>query len=161
MIRLHRGSLTLAALALLAAAPLTAQSAEAEKPAVMAVVTRLFDGMRAGDSAMVRSVFHPKASLTTAVVRQGTPTVEFEGIEGFITAVGTPHAEVWDERIKNPQVLVDGSFASVWVDYGFYLGGKFSHCGIDAFQLAKVGTDWKIVALGDTRRRQGCAPEWS
>lgn len=161
MIRLHRGSLTLAALALLAAAPLTAQSADSEKPAVMAVVTRLFDGMRAGDSAMVRSVFHPKASLTTAVVRQGTPTVEFEGIEGFITAVGTPHAEVWDERIKNPQVLVDGTFASVWVDYGFYLGGKFSHCGIDAFQLAKVGTDWKIVALGDTRRRQGCAPEWS
>ncbi len=161
MIRLHRGSLTLAALALLAAAPLAAQSADAEKSAVMAVVTRLFDGMRAGDSAMVRSVFHPKASLTTAVVRQGTPTVEFEGIEGFITAVGTPHAEVWDERIKNPQVLVDGSFASVWVDYGFYLGGKFSHCGIDAFQLAKVGTDWKIVALGDTRRRQGCAPEWS
>lgn len=161
MIRLHRGSLTLAVLALLATAPLAAQSADAEKSAVMAVVTRLFDGMRAGDSAMVRSVFHPKASLTTAVVRQGTPTVEFEGIEGFITAVGTPHAEVWDERIKNPQVLVDGSFASVWVDYGFYLGGKFSHCGIDAFQLAKVGTDWKIVALGDTRRRQGCAPEWS
>lgn len=161
MIRLHRGSLTFAVLALLATAPLAAQSADAEKPAVMAVVTRLFDGMRAGDSAMVRSVFHPKASLTTAVVRQGTPTVEFEGIEGFITAVGTPHAEVWDERIKNPQVLVDGTFASVWVDYGFYLGGKFSHCGIDAFQLAKVGTDWKIVALGDTRRRQGCAPEWS
>ncbi|MBK8003071.1 MAG: nuclear transport factor 2 family protein [Gemmatimonadetes bacterium] len=161
MNRLHRGSLTLATLALLTAAPLTAQSADAEKPAVLAVVTRLFDGMRAGDSAMVRSVFHPRASLTTAVVRQGTPAVEFEGIEGFITAVGTPHAEVWDERIKNPQVLIDGSFASVWVEYGFYLGGKFSHCGIDAFQLAKVGTDWKIVALGDTRRRQGCAPEWS
>ena len=159
MIRFHRGSLTLAALALLAAAPLTAQSAEAEKPAVMAVVTRLFDGMRAGDSAMVRSVFHPKAQLSTALVRQGTPSVEFEGIDGFITAVGTPHAEVWDERIKNPQVLIDGTFASVWVDYGFYLGGKFSHCGIDAFQLAKVGSDWKIIALADTRRRQGCTPD--
>lgn len=159
MIRLHRGLLTLAALALFAVLPLAAQSADAEKPAVMAVVTRLFDGMRAGDSAVVRSVFHPKAQLSTAVVRQGTPSVEFEGIDGFITAVGTPHAEVWDERIKNPQVLIDGTFATVWVDYGFYLGGKFSHCGVDAFQLAKVGTDWKIIALADTRRRQGCTPD--
>ena len=159
MIRLHRGLLTLAALALLAVLPLAAQSADAEKPAVMAVVTRLFDGMRAGDSAVVRSVFHPKAQLSTAVVRQGTPSVEFEGIDGFITAVGTPHAEVWDERIKNPQVLIDGTFATVWVDYGFYLGGKFSHCGVDAFQLAKVGTDWKIIALADTRRQQGCTPD--
>ena len=159
MIRLHRGLLTLAALALLAVLPLAAQSADAEKPAVMAVGTRRCDGMRAGDSALVRSVFHPKAQLSTAVVRQGTPSVEFEGIDGFITAVGTPHAEVWDERIKNPQVLIDGTFATVWVDYGFYLGGKFSHCGVDAFQLAKVGTDWKIIALADTRRRQGCTPD--
>ena len=159
MIRHHRGTLALAALALLTAAPLAAQAADAEKPAVMAVVTRLFDGMRAGDSAMVRSVFHPKATLATALMRQGAGSVEFEAIDGFITAVGTPHAEVWDERIKNPQVLIDGPFATVWVDYGFYLGGKFSHCGVDAFQLAKVGTEWKIIALADTRRRQGCTQD--
>ncbi len=146
-------------LALTLAVPLAAQAPgpEADKAAVMATIKRLFDGMRAGDSAMVRSTFHPKAQLATALVRQGTAVVETEGIEGFVTAVGTPHPEVWDERIFNEQVLLDGTLASVWVEYSFYVGTRFSHCGVDAFQLAREGTDWKIVALADTRRRTGCA----
>jgi hypothetical protein len=42
------------------------------------------------------------------------------------------------------------------MDYSFYLGDKFSHCGVDAFLLARDGTEWKVVSLADTRRRQGC-----
>lgn len=145
-----------AVLILSGAAPVAAQAQEADKAAVLAVVKRLFDGMRAGDSAMVRSVFHPKALLSTALVRQGNAVVETEGIEGFVAAVGTPHTEVWDERTRNEQVLLDGTLASVWVEYSFYAGTRFSHCGVDAFQLAKDSADWKIVALADTRRRTGC-----
>lgn len=133
-----------------------ARAQDADRAEVLAVVTRLFDGMRAGDSAMVRSTFHPKALLSTALLRQGDAVVETEDIEGFVRAVGTPHAEVWDERIRNPQVLVDGTLASVWVEYSFYAGTRFSHCGVDAFQLARDGTAWKIIALADTRRRTGC-----
>lgn len=127
-----------------------------EQPAVLAVVKRLFDGMRAGDSAMVRSVFHPRVQLGTAVVRQGTPVVQIDDLEGFIKAVGTPHNDVWDERIYDPQVDIDGTLASVWVEYSFFAGSRFSHCGVDAFQLAKDGAEWKIIALTDTRRRTGC-----
>lgn len=128
-----------------------------ERAAVLRVVQRLFDGMRAGDSAMVRSTFHPNAQLATTVVRQGNAIIEIDTLEGFIRAVGTPHQEVWDERLSNTAVQLDGTLASVWTDYAFYLGDKFSHCGVDAFQLAKSGGDWRIVALADTRRRQGCA----
>ncbi len=148
--------LPVALLALAIASPAAAQAPEADQAAVLAVVKRLFDGMRAGDSAMVRSTFHPKALLSTALVRQGDAVVETESIEGFITAVGTPHAEIWDERTRNEQVLLDGTLASVWVEYSFYAGTRFSHCGVDAFQLAREGAEWKIVALADTRRRTGC-----
>jgi len=146
-------------LALAAVSPLAAQapaSPGSDQAAVLAVVQRLFDGMRAGDSAVVRSVFHPRALLSTALVRQGVAVVETEGIEGFIAAVGAPHAEVWDERTRNEQVLLDGTLASVWLEYSFYAGTRFSHCGVDAFQLAREGASWKIVALADTRRRTGC-----
>lgn len=149
-------SLPAALLLLALAAPVAAQAPQADRSAVLAVVQRLFDGMRAGDSAMVRSTFHPKALLSTALVRQGNAVVETEGIEGFIAAVGMPHAEVWDERTRNEQVLLDGTLASVWLEYSFYAGTRFSHCGVDAFQLARDGTDWKIIALADTRRRTGC-----
>ena len=135
--------------------PLPAQTAP-DRPAILAVITRLFDGMRRGDSAMVRSAFHPRASLTTAVVRQGKATVTFDDVETFLRAVGTPHDSVWDERITNEVVHQDGTLAVVWTDYRFYVGDRFSHCGVDAFQLAKEDGEWKITALADTRRKQGC-----
>ncbi len=31
-----------------------------------------------------------------------------------------------------------------------------SHCGVDAFQIAKSGGAWRITALTDTRRSEGC-----
>lgn len=138
-----------------ATVPLPAQNVP-DRPAILSVIHRLFDGMRRGDSAMVRATFHPRASLTTAVVRQGKPAVLFEEVGSFVQAVGTPHDSVWDERITNEVVLQDGTLAVVWTDYRFYVGDRFSHCGVDAFQLAKEDAEWKIVALTDTRRRQGC-----
>jgi hypothetical protein len=141
---------------LVAAGPLAAQTAP-DRDAILAVSKRLFDGMRTGDSAMVRSTFHPRLFLATSFIRQGTPAVEVDdGQDGFVKAVGTPHAEVWDERVAHPVVHQDGSFASVWMDYTFYAGGKKSHCGVDAFFMAKEGTEWKIVAIMDTRRKEEC-----
>jgi hypothetical protein len=148
------------AAALLAAAPLAAQAPApptADRAAVMAVVSRLFDAMRAGDSATVRAVFHPQAFLSSALVGpDGTPRVRIDSIGSFVRAVGTPHAEVWDERVRSEIVQVDGPMATAWTPYGFFLGGKFSHCGVNAFTLARTGADWRIVSLTDTRQRTGC-----
>ena len=152
-----------ATLATLAAAPLGAQAAPtpsdpaADRAAALAVVKRLFDAMRAGDSATVRAVFHPQALLSSALVgRDGTPQVRVDSLASFVRAVGTPHAEVWDERTSGEVVQVDGPLATVWTRYAFYAGTKFSHCGVDAFTLARTGTEWRILALTDTRQRTGC-----
>ena len=127
-----------------------------DRAAVLRVVRRLFDGMRAGDSAVVRAQFHPNALLWSAMSRNGVAEARFDSLDVFVRAVGTPHQEVWDERTSNEVVHIDGPLASVWMDYSFYAGSRFSHCGVDAFQLARSGTGWKIVALADTRRRDPC-----
>jgi hypothetical protein len=127
-----------------------------ERPAVLAVVKALFDGMRKGDSAAVRAVFHPDVQLTTMLVRQGTPIVEVDSLVTFLRAVGTPHDVTWDERTYDEIVHVDGTLAQAWTPYDFFAGEKFSHCGVDAFTLAKTPAGWRIVALADTRRRTGC-----
>ena len=49
-----------------------------------------------------------------------------------------PKEEIWDEPIWNEKVQIDGQLASVWVDYAFFLGDRFLHCGGDAFHLAKL-----------------------
>jgi len=141
------------------ATPARAQSSSREAGEVMAVVKRLFDGMRAGDSAVVRSVFHPQVrTLTVAKGRDGAQRLIVEtSVDGFAKAVGTPHPQPWDERIWNEKVEIDGALASVWVDYSFFLGPTFSHCGIDHFLLVR-GDDgaWRIISLADTRRTEGC-----
>jgi len=144
------------ALALVAAAPASAQSVSADSQAVAAVVHQLFDAMRAGDSAAVRSVFHPEAQLATTMMRQGAPVVEFDSIGMFVRAVGTPHDEVWDERLRSETIRLDDGLASVWTEYSFYAGETFSHCGVNSFHLARTAEGWKIIGLVDTRRKEGC-----
>lgn len=139
----------------LAAVPLHSQT-PTEDEEVLAVVERLFDGMRAADSLMVRSTLHPDARLVSVSEGEDGPVLRSETMGGFVVAVGTPHAEVWDERTWDPEVRIDGRLATVWVPYAFYIGDEFSHCGVDAFQLFDGAEGWKIFQIADTRRRQGC-----
>ena len=133
-----------------------APAAQPPDAPVRAAIARLFDAMRAGDSATVRAVFHPSALLATALTRGGG-AAQVDSLEQFIRAVGTPHAEVWDERLGAVTVQMDGPLATAWAEYTFYAGDRLSHCGVNAFQLVRLGAaDWKIIALTDTRRREGC-----
>ena len=137
-------------------APPAAASAQSAEADVMAVITRLFDGMRAGDSAAVRSTFAPEARLMSAFEREGVPTLEAGSLERFVTLVGTPHDEVWDERIWGTEIRIDDRLATVWVNYAFHRGSTLSHCGVDAFQLFHGVEGWKIIHLVDSRRTEGC-----
>ncbi len=138
-------------------APAPAAAQENEEAAVMAAVEAMFDAMRAGDSAAMRAVLHPAATGASVSVREGVPTLTREAsLDGFVQAVGTPHEEVWDERIWDAEVRVDGNLATAWMKYAFYMGDQFSHCGVDAFQLFKGEDGWKVFHVADTRRREGC-----
>ncbi|HET9332485.1 MAG TPA: nuclear transport factor 2 family protein [Gemmatimonadota bacterium] len=140
-----------------AAVPAKALCQADEEAAVMAVVEAMFDAMRAGDSTAFRAVLHPSATGASAFVREGEPTLAREAsLEGFVQAVGTPHDQVWDERIWDAEVRIDGLLATVWTPYAFYLGEELSHCGVDAFQLFKGQDGWKVFHIADTRRREGC-----
>ena len=156
MTALRSSRLALVAFALLVA-PLSAGAQDARSD-VMSVVKRLFDGMRAGDSTMIRSVFHPQARMISASIREGKPVARVDAsVDGFVKAVGTPRPQVLDERIWGEKVEIDGPLASVWVDYALYVGERFSHCGIDHFLLVtNEAGEWKIIELADTRRTVGC-----
>ncbi|MEZ4701137.1 MAG: nuclear transport factor 2 family protein [Rhodothermales bacterium] len=144
---------SLLTLSLLTALPAAAQS---EEEAVMAVIHRLFDGMRAGDGDVVRNVFTADALMHSVVVRDGVTSLRPGSAAEFANAVGQPHDKVWDERIWDPQVHVDGHLATAWTPYAFYLGGQFSHCGANSFQLMKGSEGWKIVYIVDSRRQADC-----
>jgi hypothetical protein len=142
---------------LITSALVRAQSAE-DGTAIMEPITRLFTGMNLGDSAMVRSAFTPRPTMATVTKdKAGKPVLRTDDLQKFLKAVGTPHAETWSEPIWDVKIQVDGNLAQVWARYAFYLGKKFSHCGVDAFQLFK-GEDgqWRIFFLADTRQFEQC-----
>jgi hypothetical protein len=138
------------------APPLHAQTTSSDEAEVLAVVEALFDGMRAADSAAIRATLHPEARLVGVADGEDGPVLRAEPMDGFVSAVGTPHGETWDERIWDPEVRIDGRLATVWVPYAFYLGETLSHCGFDAFQLYESADGWRIFQIADTRRREGC-----
>ena len=154
-----RRPLRLAALALavsaVAAMPGAATAQTADHDAAYAVVTGLFDGMRTRDTASMRAAFAPGASLQSV----GPNGIRVDAIDAWIGSVASaPTGVVLDERLANPVVQVNGNLASVWVDYWFYASERFSHCGVDAFVLAKLDGVWRILSVADTRQRQGCPP---
>ena len=124
---------------------------------VEAVVNQLFTGMRTGDSSLVSRSFAADATLqSVSITPDGKIKAGKNAITGFVRAVGTAHKEVWDERIYDMKIQVDGPMATVWAPYKFYLGEKFSHCGVNAFTLLKTEDGWKIASITDTRRKDGC-----
>jgi hypothetical protein len=138
-----------AAVSLQAQAP-DAAGAEQE---VRAVVARMFDAMRARDTAALRTVFDSGARLVTTRMRNGAPESEVTPIGNFIQVVATAApGQLLDERLSNTEVKVSDNLAAVWTDYRFYVGERFSHCGVDSFQLARGPGGWRIIALADTQR---------
>ncbi|HSJ64120.1 MAG TPA: nuclear transport factor 2 family protein [Gemmatimonadaceae bacterium] len=134
-----------------------AQTPSQDERDVLAVVEKLFDGMRTKDTAMMRSLFDTSARLVTTSTRDGKPVIREAKIMNFLASIGrSAPTDTLIERIYDPEVRVSDNLATVWMEYTFHVNSRFSHCGYDAVQLARGPEGWKIVALADTQRREGC-----
>jgi hypothetical protein len=148
-------AVALLVVALVAPRPMPAQQPD---PEIRRTVDRMFDAMRARDTTMLRSVFDSTARLvTTFTNREGKPAARVVPIDGFIQSIGRATVKL-DERIYDVEVRQSDHLATVWARYTFYAGEQLSHCGYDAFQLSHSEQGWKIFAIADTQRREGCAP---
>ena len=128
-----------------------------EREAVIQTIKNMFDAMRTSDTTLLRSTFDPQMRLmTTYKDKEGNSKIHTGSAEDFITSIAKPHDEIYDEKIWNYDVQIDGLLATAWTKYTFYLGDKMSHCGVNAFQLFKSSDGWKIIQITDTRNREGC-----
>jgi hypothetical protein len=132
-------------------------NAQSTEDSVKAVVNTLFAGMKNADAALLKSAFAESAVLQTiSRSKEGKIIVATENIDEFASFVGKLKKDSADERIQFETIKIDGPLAAVWTPYNFYLNGKFSHCGVNSFQLVRFDGVWKIQYIIDTRRRQGC-----
>lgn len=126
-----------------------AETPQAAKANVLAVVQRFFDAMAARDPAACKATLAPEGQLQALNEGAQGPTLSYRTLGEFADRLPT-----WKERplerIWNPTVLVQGRMATVWAPYDFHRDGKFSHSGIDVFTLMRAADDWKIVSLAFT-----------
>ncbi len=127
-------------------------SAQSKQGEIVNVVRKLFDGMRDGDSSVVRTVFAPNAKLRTLEIVDNNVEVVKEYIDDFIAAVGSPHEKIWDERILSYSINIEPDMATAWTEYMFYYGDELMHCGVNAFLFLRLNNEWKISQITDTRR---------
>ena len=149
--------ISFASLAQKGKAPAPQAKTGTEAKAVEQAVVTFFDAMRASDSTMARSVLAPNARLISiGAGKDGTVLPRETPIQKFVEMIGQKHPQVLDERIWDVHVAIDGDLATLWCQYAFYVGDTFSHCGVDAFQLYRSATGWKIFSIADTRRKENC-----
>lgn len=128
-----------------------------EEKQVEEVIKSLFDGMRAKNADQVAAAFSPEAMMQTVIFKPEGSEVGSNAVADFVKRIASTPAETnLDERILDYQIKVDGTMASAWTPYRFYVNGNFSHCGVNSFQLVKMSEGWKIVYIIDTRRKEPC-----
>lgn len=131
--------------------------AQTTEEAIKMTVDNLFAAVRASDSAALMTCFAPDAILQTiAKDKEGNLNIHSTSIASFVAIVGNLPKGAGDERIQYDMIKVDVPLATVWTPYRFYYRGKFSHCGVNSFQLVKLDDGWKIQYIIDTRRKDNC-----
>lgn len=120
----------------------TAQSAD-QRAAVLAVVDSALAAVNAGDMEAMASLMIPEAFAmpTLDSTRRSVTTREQVRAQQFSGVI---------ERGFDPTVHIAGAIAVVWLPYDLYLNGEWSHCGVDAFTLVQVDSEWKIAVLAWT-----------
>jgi hypothetical protein len=127
--------------------------AQKGEDSVKAVINKLFAAMKNSDAASLQECFADSAILQTITA---SGRIRNEQVKNFVNQIGSLPKDSADERITFDVVKVDDGLAIAWTPYRFYYAGKFSHCGVNSFQLVRLNGTWKIQYLIDTRRRKGC-----
>lgn len=136
---------------------LSAQTSD--EAAVRRTAKVLLQAISARDTATLRELMYP-GTPTVSVRMVGDSTVKrWQTRDEMLRAVAEADVEFL-ERMWDPEVRVSGDIATVWTPYDFYIDRRFSHCGIDAFQLMRDGDRWKVVSIFYTvvRPQDRCEP---
>lgn len=121
---------------------------------VQNTIETFFEGFHARDTIKMKSVSADKMILQSIAENAKGSKLSNESVKEFYVSIATIPANLrFQERILSYSIQVDGSMAHAWTPYEFYMNGKLSHKGVNAFTLFKENDVWKIIYIIDTRRK--------
>ena len=124
-----------------------------DSKAAAQVAEKLFAAMKAKDGDAIRSLFLKDGQLVAIDkprTGNGPSTTRVFTGDAFAKLISESKAGDLIEEMKNPEVKIFGDMALVFGRYTFHVGTTFSHCGTNAFQLARTSDGWKIANAAST-----------
>lgn len=129
-----------------------AQSAEEQ---VQSAVQQALDGLVARDTASLRELFDPAATLVLVRSAPSDPSLVVIPTRDILQGLASPGPER-REQIRNVRILTASDLATVVADYVFYYDDVLHHCGVTMYDLVQVQNRWRIIQIRQTVRREGC-----
>jgi hypothetical protein len=121
---------------------------------VKQVIVTFFKGFHAKDSTIIKSVCAENMILQSISESSKGAQLKNQSSKDFYHSIATiPPTILFEEKLLDYSIQVDGAMAHVWTPYEFYINGKISHKGVNAFTLFKENEQWRIVYIIDTRRK--------
>jgi hypothetical protein len=138
-------ALALSALALIAAAPLTARTPTPEQLEVMEGARAFFAALRSDDkTALARQMLPEGVIFIHDRTKPDAPRVDAVPVARHLERWARSPADL-EELMHYDTVLVTGDMAQVWGPYVFTRAGKLSHCGINSLSMVKTAEGWKVA----------------
>ncbi|WP_299441972.1 nuclear transport factor 2 family protein [uncultured Aquimarina sp.] len=130
---------------------------ENQKNAKQAVLD-FFEGFHKGDTIQIRKTIDSNMAMQTiSKGKDGKIKTVQTDIGKFLEVIhNRPEDQKWLEKLLSFKIDADAHIAQIWTPYEFYVNDQFSHCGVNIFQLFNDGKTWRIMAIADTRKREGC-----
>lgn len=129
-------------------------SVNAQNEEVKNTIQTFLEGFHHRDTILLHQVCADKMILQSIEENVNGNSLTEEPLHFFYRSVASmPKTLKYNEQILSYTIQVDGSMAHAWTPYEFYVDGKLSHKGVDAFTLFKEKDSWKIVYIIDTRRK--------
>lgn len=134
------------------------QKSENENENVKQAIISFFDALHKQDSTALKSMAKGNIKMQSiSVNKDGETVLQERNYDDFVKNITSiPKDRSFEEKLLGFTINVDGNMANAWTPYEFWYNGKFSHCGVNSFQLIKKEDTWKIIYLVDTRRRDDC-----
>jgi ketosteroid isomerase-like protein len=129
-------------------------NSQAQNQEIQQVIETFFEAFHAKDTLKLKALCDETMMLQSISENAKGTKLSNENPQAFFKSIGSIPAEVkFQEKIISYSIQVDGSMAHAWTPYEFYVNGKLSHKGVNAFTLFKKDNTWKIVHLIDTRKK--------
>ena len=135
-----------------------AQKADDSKDA-LAVVNKMFEEMAAHNPPGILALYTKEAQLAAVIKnKEGKSVTRTFPVEAFSKNFAEKKSEI-KEDMYDPQVKIFGDLALIWGRYVFFVDGKISHCGVNAFHLVRTETGWLVANASTTIDPNSCTEQ--